>query len=63
MLLHCIVLDDCQSVLLGKEEADLSLCCFLVFTAVNLVDGLVLHSKPGPETEQDTSMTCVIRLS
>lgn len=65
MLLHCIRFDHCQCLLLREEEVDLSFCIFMSFTAVQLVDRLVLHSKLGPETEgsdTEVSITGIIRI-
>ena len=50
MLLRCVWFDHGQSALSGKEEADLPPRLLSAGAAVELVDGIVLHTEAGPQT-------------
>lgn len=48
VFLHGVRFDHCQCLLFREEEVDLSFRLFVACTAMQLVDGLILHSKLGP---------------
>lgn len=51
MFLRGIRFDNSQRPLFREEEVDLSLGLLVARTAMQLVDGPVLHSELGPQTE------------
>ena len=58
VLVHGIRLYQRKGVLLGEEEAELLLGLLLAPTAVELVEGLAIHRKLGPQTDRrDTHRT------
>lgn len=60
MLLHSIGLDHCQCPLPGEEKVDLPLGLLRAVAAVQLVDGLVLHSELGSQTGRAQTLESAI---
>lgn len=60
VLLHSIGLDHCQCPLPGEEKVDLPLGLLRAVAAVQLVDGLVLHSELGSQTGRAQTLESAI---
>lgn len=60
MLLHRVWLDHCQRSLLREEEVDLPLGLLRAVAAMQLVDGLVLHSELDSQTGRAQTLESII---